>query len=93
MLSGLPEINIEDWRRYTEYSGYDDACPQIQVSIIKDSMHYFLVHKFTKIHPLLCLTLVQIKKKIQCFFGGFFRTMYLVWAHSWIVYPSNMNCQ
>lgn len=30
MLSGLPEINIEDWRRYTEYSGYDDACPQIQ---------------------------------------------------------------
>lgn len=73
MLSGLPEINIEDWRRYTEYSGYDDACPQIQVSIIKDSMHYFLVHKFTKIHPLLCLTLVQIKKKIQCFLGGFFR--------------------
>lgn len=73
MLSGLPEINIEDWRRYTEYSGYDDACPQIQVSIIKDSMHYFLVHKFTKIHPLLCLTLVQIKKKNSVLFWRFFQ--------------------
>jgi hypothetical protein len=31
MLSGLPEINIEDWRKYTEYSGYDENSPQIKV--------------------------------------------------------------
>ncbi|XP_078322034.1 E3 ubiquitin-protein ligase HACE1-like isoform X2 [Crassostrea virginica] len=30
MLSGLPEINIEDWRQFTEYSGYDENSPQIQ---------------------------------------------------------------
>lgn len=40
MLSGLPEINIEDWRRYTEYSGYDDACPQIQVPVQLGQCYY-----------------------------------------------------
>lgn len=34
MLSGLPEINIEDWRQFTEYSGYDENSPQIQVSYL-----------------------------------------------------------
>ncbi|XP_062601768.1 E3 ubiquitin-protein ligase HACE1-like [Saccostrea cucullata] len=30
LLSGLPEISVEDWRKYTEYSGYDENSPQIQ---------------------------------------------------------------
>ena len=32
MLSGLPEINIEDWKAFTEYLGYDTDTPLIKVS-------------------------------------------------------------
>ncbi len=31
MLSGLPEVDLNDWKANTEYSGYDGTDVQIQV--------------------------------------------------------------
>lgn len=40
MLSGMPEIDISDWDRNTEYSGYDRQSPVIQVSEVRFGQAY-----------------------------------------------------
>ncbi|XP_061176415.1 E3 ubiquitin-protein ligase HACE1-like [Saccostrea echinata] len=64
LLSGLPEINVDDWRKYTEYSGYDENSPQIQ-------WFWEVVEEFGQQDRVLLLQFTTGSSRVP--FGGFSR--------------------
>ncbi len=64
MLSGLPEIDLDDWRKNTEYSGYDVQDPVVQVRVFFDAeMSQFTFcswRSFTVAFALLSLVISRL---------------------------------
>ena len=43
LMSGLPDIDVEDWEKNTEYSGYDENSEIIKVQFHDTFCHYRLM--------------------------------------------------
>ncbi|XP_052090205.1 E3 ubiquitin-protein ligase HACE1-like [Mytilus californianus] len=62
MLSGIPEIDISDWEKHTEYNGYDRQSPVIQ-------WFWEIVEDFSQENRVLLLQFTTGSSRVP--FGGF----------------------
>lgn len=45
LMSGLPDIDVEDWERNTEYTGYDEDSDIVKV-VLDDFLIVYITHDY-----------------------------------------------